>query len=1061
MNYKEASSQHEYLSYDDILMDVLNENHLYFDFQDRDVQKNFEKICDFLLNSYLPKSVFNLSINVPIYFQVYKNNSMYYYPGTPERIRYILECLKKKNFDEIQDLDRTIWNYETTENLEYTPVQGFGIYIYPSAGIRYNNSRGGDFFNYLILSNAPVKIIEQLKRYQIFKSIVNSKGEGISELEDCCFVYALKMTGEFSNSDLTKIRLRIRNRYLTNKNIDEICNEFKINLVLHYIDDETTYSNRNRKISCNHKRNIGVCKNEAEHNIEMNLYRKHYFLEEETCFSKYYIKNIEQEQEINYNKEIHSIENGIKNFRKSRTFCKSGDLIRILFKKNYFLPITYGHFMVLSTEFYKFQDKNDIDYTLEYDYKHCTKQIVQPKYKNNKDREIFFADFESDVNGDRHKPYMCVVQSEDGNISKTFVEGSCGKDLLDFLPDESITYFHNLAYDIRMFASFGIIESIMKGTRCLKAVVTWKDKTLYFKDSLALFNCKLSQLPSMFGLENVEKELFPYNYYNFHNFAEFERTIEEDDKEKIIYAGEIQEAGEYEIKPWNGKEYEQFEKNIDKIGARIDERYFDMFKYAEFYCKQDVRILRESFNVFRQGFKSDFNIDVVNFISISSLANEVFNHNVYYPNKNLFKVGGHVRHFLSKAVYGGRCMCAYNKKWYVEANICDYDAVSLYPSAMARLWTVEGRPNVISDSHLNLEFLSKQAAYIVEIKITAVHKHYPFPLIVQKINGLNVNCDEITEPITMVVDNIMLEDLINFQQIEFEFIKGYYWDGERDTRIQDEIKKIFQKRVEYKRQKNPLQQLYKLIMNSCYGKTIEKPVEKDIKYIRGFEDKEKYIRKNYNKIVEITEIRDSDIYGVKEIVPIDDHFNFSLLGIQVLSMSKRIMNEVMCLAYDIGCKIYYQDTDSMHIVKEDLEKLEKAFEDKYHRPLKGTNLGQFHTDFCSFDGREDVQHAVRSIFLMKKMYIDELRMSDNTYSFMFRGKGLTTKSILHLAKKKYGNNLMSLYNDLYEGFTLTFDLTKGQPCFRMDKDLSVVNIKDFKRKIKTDYEEGKDDEYFK
>ena len=51
---------------------------------------------------------------------------------------------------------------------------------------------------------------------------------------------------------------------------------------------------------------------------------------------------------------------------------------------------------------------------------------------------------------------------------------------------------------------------------------------------------------------------------------------------------------------------------------------------------------------------------------------------------------------------------------------------------------------------------------------------------------------------------------------------------------------------------------------------------------------------------------------------------------------------------------------------------------------------------------------------------------------------------------------MSLYNDLYEGFTLTFDLTKGQPCFRMDKDLSVVNIKDFKRKIKTDYEEGKE-----
>lgn len=41
----------------------------------------------------------------------------------------------------------------------------------------------------------------------------------------------------------------------------------------------------------------------------------------------------------------------------------------------------------------------------------------------------------------------------------------------------------------------------------------------------------------------------------------------------------------------------------------------------------------------------------------------------------------------------------------------------------------------------------------------------------------------------------------------------------------------------------------------------------------------------------------------------------------VLSMSKRIMNEVMCTAEDIGCKIYYQDTDSMQMSKEDVEKL--------------------------------------------------------------------------------------------------------------------------------------------
>ena len=639
-----------------------------------------------------------------------------------------------------------------------------------------------------------------------------------------------------------------------------------------------------------------------------------------------------------------------------------------------------------------------------------------------------------------------------GEYPKIFKEGSCGKDLLDFLPFNSITYFHNLAYDIRMFAHFGIRSTIIKGTRCLSACVMWKNKILYFKDSLALFNCKLSQLPSMFGLKGVEKELFPYKYYTYSQLAESEILTENDD---VISVGIISDAGKFEDKPWEDEEYTQFNINIDKIGARIGDNQFDMYKYAEFYCTQDVRILRESFNIFRSGFQTDFSIDVLNFISISSLANEVFRQNVYIPNHNLYKLGGHVRHFCSKAVYGGRCMCAFNKKWHVHANLCDYDAVSLYPSAMARLWTVEGTPKVIEDDQLNMDFLSKQTAYIVQIKILKVNKHYPFPLIVQKKDGLNLNDDNISDPITMIVDNIYLEDLIHFQKIEFELNKGYYWDGKKDFRIRDEIKKIFNKRMEYKKQKNPLQQLYKLIMNSCYGKTIEKPVDKELKYIEGEENLKKFIKKNYNSITEIIQIKDSKISAIKQVVPIDKHFNFSLLGIQVLSM-----NEVMCLAYDIGCKIYYQDTDSMHIVKEDLERLEHAFEEKYHRPLKGTNLGQFHTDFASFTGREDVQHAIESIFLMKKMYIDKLLMSDGTIEYMFRGKGLTTNSILALAEEKFNGDLMALYEDLFTGDKLTFDLTKGQPCFRMNKDFTVLNINSFKRMIKTKYQEGNDDEYF-
>ena len=70
----------------------------------------------------------------------------------------------------------------------------------------------------------------------------------------------------------------------------------------------------------------------------------------------------------------------------------------------------------------------------------------------------FFADFESDVSGDIHRPFLCVLQNENGTETKVFKEGSCGKDLLDYLPNNSITYFHNLAYDIRMVAHFEFVS---------------------------------------------------------------------------------------------------------------------------------------------------------------------------------------------------------------------------------------------------------------------------------------------------------------------------------------------------------------------------------------------------------------------------------------------------------------------------------------------------------------------------------------------------------------------------------------------------------------------------
>ena len=1019
-----------------------------------------------LLKSFWKENIETLSAKDKYKIGYKVNGQWHYRQLTPEVYNKLMENFDEKHF--IFDLDDIPPEYFYEKGSEELPYWSLfsELSFTTFKDIKHNKDNGGSFFKYLVKDNCPRIITDYLKRLQIFDSLVDEiksknnkkRYEQRDELNDCCFIYALKQTGKYDESTLNQMRLRIQNRYLSQGSIESLCQEFKIHIKLTSIDESRNINKKksvcNKGQSTGEKKSyIGIKDAEPNRTHAFNIYENHYFIEEETPFSTYYIKHISEMSENDYDKEIQN--NRIKS---ARFMIKSSNLVCELMKQGFFKPITFGQYSVLKTIFFNDIDKDDSNINLEYDKEYCTQLICQNKGKDkeqDKTKKVqsepsyWFCDFEADVSGKVHKPYFCNLQSLDGSLCKDFKGERCNVDLLEYLPDNSVIYFHNLAYDIRMIASFGIYKSIIKGSKTMKADIKYKGKDLKFKDSLPIITCKLSDFPKMFNIPNIQKEIFPYKYY----------TVDRLNKGGI---GVINEAGMNEDNEWTEDDYELFRSNIDKIeGCRVNEECFDMWKYCSFYCRQDVTILRLGFIEFRKGFMKDFDIDPFKFISISSLANEVFNQKVYYPNGKLYKLGGHVRKFCSKAIYGGRCMTAYNKKWHVTVPLCDFDAVSLYPSAMARLYTVEGIPNVINDDQLNMEFLSTQAAYVVDIEITKINKHYPFPLIIRKVNGLNLNddCLEEGKTIKMRVDNITLEDLINFQKIEFKLIRGYYWNGRRDYRIQEVIRNIFNKRAMYKEQNNNLQQIYKLIMNSCYGKTIERPVDKDFKYFHEGDKLDKFWLKNYNKIIDDVKIADSDIHAIKMLKPIDKHFNFSLFGIQVLSMSKRIMNEVMCLAFDIGCHIYYQDTDSMHIECNDLPKLIDAFKDKYNRELIGSDLGQFHSDFPTINGHKEVPKAVESIFLMKKMYVDKLQDSTGEIDYMIRGKGLTQKSI-NYAGKSFDGDVMKLYKYIYDGNTQTFDLTKGQPCFSMNSNMTVSTLHKFERKIKTLYEEGIREEYF-
>ena len=78
-------------------------------------------------------------------------------------------------------------------------------------------------------------------------------------------------------------------------------------------------------------------------------------------------------------------------------------------------------------------------------------------------------------------------------------------------------------------------------------------------------------------------------------------------------------------------------------------------------------------------------------------------------------------------------------------------------------------------------------------------------------------------------------------------------------------------------------------------------------------------------------------------------FNYVHCGVWILSMSKRIMNKVFDVSNDGGVKIYYQDTDSIHLNYDDVDEHVEKYKQTYNQDLVGGGLGNFHVGF-SMDG---------------------------------------------------------------------------------------------------------------
>ena len=238
---------------------------------------------------------------------------------------------------------------------------------------------------------------------------------------------------------------------------------------------------------------------------------------------------------------------------------------------------------------------------------------------------ICFYDFEAATDTSPHTCYSVSFALDDEPV-QSFWGMNCARRFLEQLPDNTLAIAHNCSYDISFIIdlltsiySNPIIKNgrvlLIKGTYKIKVYEDhkWQDRVnhITFKDSYAIIPKPLRLFPEMFYLDSGRKEVFPYDYYNSTNI-------------RLLY-GSINEA--LEFIPIN--EHQHFLTNIDELGCRYKNDLFNIRTYATFYNEQDVLILKQGFNKFRELLLNQFNLDAFNFVSISSIANRYMELNCY------------------------------------------------------------------------------------------------------------------------------------------------------------------------------------------------------------------------------------------------------------------------------------------------------------------------------------------------------------------------------------------------------------------------------------------------
>ena len=262
--------------------------------------------------------------------------------------------------------------------------------------------------------------------------------------------------------------------------------------------------------------------------------------------------------------------------------------------------------------------------------------------------------------------------------------------------EKNILYFHNAGFDLSFLINAFILggSPIIKDGQFYSADIYTNIKKIKInvRDSLKLLTMWLSEMPQFLGIDELEKEIYPYYLNTYENIVK-NRGIVTYDKIQDIHERDhiIQKCRELDIE----QEVEN-ENGTTSLG-------FSLIYYSEYYCARDVEILFQGMEKLKTIVKNIVNIDLFDCLTSSSLAD-------YYMKKNdvydeVYELGGVVRDFIQQSIVGGWVMTQSNRMIKTNIELCDLDANSLYPTAISWLTgsygVPKGEPKLLTPDMIN------------------------------------------------------------------------------------------------------------------------------------------------------------------------------------------------------------------------------------------------------------------------------------------------------------------------------------------------------------------------